>query len=142
MIGQLYIYDSSENTWVDAGHAFGLSISDGALSALLSPAPMKTYPSNKSRLESGTRYIKVNPKVDERTITLPFHIIAASVNDFVSKYDALMALLRSGEVRIKTSFQSGVIYKLLFQSITSFNYLDGMALFQAKFIEPNPTDRT
>ena len=142
MTGQLYIYDSKQYKWLDAGATFGLSLSDGALNALLTPPAMKTFVSNKSRLEAGTRYVVTNAYADERTVTLPCHIIAADAAAFRTRFNALVALLERGRVAIKTSLNSGVVYNLLYQSMTQFSQLDGLALFSIKFIEPNPDNRT
>lgn len=130
--GQLYINGQ------DAFQVYGLSLSDGSLSVLMQPAPLKPRVNNSSRLENGAQYITTACRIDQREITLEMHIIGTerNVNQF-------FGYLQGGEfVKLRTSFHPSVEYKLLYVSCTQFARYDGLAKFAVRFIEPNPTDRS
>ena len=58
-----------------------------ALTALMTPAPMKDFISNESRLEHGISVTNINPKKAQRELTLVFNLIANSMEDFLQKYN-------------------------------------------------------
>lgn len=135
--GELYI------NGVDAYTEYGMSLESSALSALMTPPPNKELIENKSRLEHGKRVVNVNPKVDERELNLQFHITAKSRNDFFEKYSKLCGLLESGNIEIKTSYQSDVLYRMNYISCTQFSQFRlGMAKFTLRLNEPNPKNRS
>lgn len=126
----------------DAYTTWGMSLSDSALSALMAPAPNKAYITNKSRNENGTRIIADNAKVDERTVTLQMHITAPNATQFFNRYNALVALLRTGQVEIWTSLNPTECYRMYYLSCTQFSeYHRRLAKFTLRMVEPDPTDR-
>lgn len=128
---------------IDAFVTYGMSLSDGGVSALMTPAPNKAYISNKSRLENGSRVINNNPKVDERTVTLPFHIIAPTKEIFFQRYEALCNVLAEGEIEIWSCYYPEKLFRMKYQSCTQFSeYSRQMAKFSLKLIEPDPTNRS
>lgn len=135
--GKLFI--NGEDVWKE----FGMSLSDTGLSALMAPAPVKPYPTNKSRREHGTRIVDADVKVDERTVTLPFHIVAPTREKFFENYRALMKLLQSGELEVRTIYNKDEVYRLYYQSCTQFGeWHQKMAKFTLKMLEPDPTNRS
>lgn len=146
MTGDVFILQSVDSilTWVDAFTAWGVNIEDGALSALMTPAPMKEFIESKSRLQHGRRIMAKLPKYDSRTINIPFHIVASTKADFFSKYEAFCNdVLSKGELYLRTKYQPSVVYHLVYQSCTQFSqYQREMAKFTLRVIEPNPTERT
>ena len=69
MIGELFINGK------DAYAAWGISMDDTSLSALMTPAPNKDLIENKSRLEHGKLVISSNPKKDERNLILQLNLL-------------------------------------------------------------------
>lgn len=127
----------------DAYTAWGLSFEDGALSALMTPAPNKELIQNKSRITHGKSVITSNVMVDEREISLPFHIVASSKADFFSKYNSFCNVLASGVLNVSSRYQTGVVYHLIYLSCTQFGeYQRDMAKFVLKVCEPDPTNRS
>lgn len=127
----------------DAKAVWGLSLSDGGLSALMTPAPNKAYVSNKSRLEHGSRTITDNARVDERSITIPFHIIARTREEFYRRYESFCQELEKGTLDIQTVYQPNVVYHLVYNSCSQFGeYCQKMAKFSLKVTEPNPKNRS
>lgn len=138
--GELFIKDVNGN-WQDSYEAWGLSMSDTSLSALMTPAPNKDYIKNRSRLESGERCI-VNAKKDSRSLNLSIHIKAKTKEDFFNKYNEFCKVLGSGNVWIKTKYQDGVVYKCIYINCPQFSqFMQGMGFFTLKLEEPNPDDR-
>ena len=137
MTGDLYINGHDAYTW------WGLSFEDGAYSALLTPAPMKEYVENKSRLRHGKTVMAEHTKIDERSLTLPFHITASSENDFLTKYGNFCSeVLAQGVFSVRTKFQPTVGYRLVYDSCTQFRqFMNRMAVFSLKATEPDPTNR-
>lgn len=120
-----------------------MSLASKGLSALMTPAPQKDIIKNKSRLEHGARINNHNPRVDERDVTVEFHISADNEADFFDKYARLCAVLEQGNLIINTSYQAGVYYKMQYVSCSQFaEYLFGIAKFTLRLTEPNPKDRS
>lgn len=130
----------------DAWTEWGLSLTDGALAALMTPAPAKDYLSNASRLEAGTRYIadsSVNiPPTDEREITLPIHFTANNKETFLTRYKAFCEILKDRKIDLYVAATSET-YHLLYKSCTSYTHIfGGIAKFSLKVVEPDPTNRS
>ena len=143
--GQLFINNVDAYTYVAAtGHpALGVSLSDTAISALMSPPAMKEDIINESRLEHGRRHTSTGNKMQERELSLPIHITAKSQSDYLVQYTDLLTILQGVELNISTSFQSGVVYHLRYVSCTQFTqFLNGMAKLMLRVVEPNPSNRT
>ncbi len=133
------------DVWINGKDAFtqyGINLEDGALSALMTPAPMKDYIEGKSRMRNGKTVI-ANPRYDSREITLPFHLIAADKTEFFGKYSLFCSeVLAGGTFTLKTKYQSGVVYRLVYLSCSQFSqYCQSLAKFSLKVEEPDPTDR-
>lgn len=113
------------------------------LSALLAPAPMKSRPSFNSRLEHGTRIDNSNPKVAERSLNLEIQLLANSVTQFYSRYDAFCAELQKGDIALYTTDRPGAVYRMQYDSCTAFTqFIREYATLSLKLTEPNPTDRS
>lgn len=137
MKGDLYINGK------DAYDTWGISLTDGAISALMTPAPQKSIIENKSRNEHGKRVLNSNPKVDERDINLQIHLTASTKEDFFAKYESFCNELATGSLKIKTKYQPSVIYKTNYLSCNQFSeFMFGIAKFTLKLNEPNPMDRS
>ena len=136
--GELYI------NGYDAYEQWGVSLSDTALSALMTPAPQKKFISNKSRLKDGKSIVVNNPKVDERSVSIVIHLIARSEVEFFSNYEKFCnEVLAKGYLTIETKFQQGVIYKMEYESCSQFSqFMRGIAKFPLKMTEPNPNNRS
>lgn len=128
---------------VDAFERYGINLEDGALSALMTPPPMKEFIESRSRLKHGKTVIAKTPKYDDREITLPFHLIAKNKADFFTKYNLFCEeVLAKGKFELKTRFQPGVVYRLVYLNCTQFRqFIREMAAFSLKVSEPDPTDR-
>lgn len=137
MTGELFINGK------DAYTEYGMSLEDGAISALLTPPPLKEFVENESRIENGKKIIVGYPVYDARDISLAFHIVAPTKEAFFTKYQALCAVLQKGIVKIKTKYQADTVYKFVYNSCTQFSqYSFGIAKFTLKLTEANPADRT
>lgn len=143
--GQFYINGNDAYTYVAAtGHpALGVSLSDTALTALMSPPAMKEDIVNESRLEHGKRHTSTGNKLQERELSLPIHITAKSQTDYLVQYADFVSILQGVTLNITTSFQSGVVYKCRYVSCTQFTqFINGMAKLVLRLVEPNPNDRS
>lgn len=129
---------------LDAWVTWGIFMDDTSISALMTPAGTKDFVRNTSRLEDGTRYVTLNPRLKERDVTLALQLYAPTRTEFLSRYNQFCdQVLASGVVNIETRHQSGVVYKCLYNSCTQYKqYLNRIAKFQLKLTEPDPTDRT
>lgn len=125
---------------------WGIVFDSSAICSLMTPAPMKSYIENKSRAEHGKRVItnETLAKVDERQVNLSFSMCARTEDDFFAKYAAFsQELHKTGELRIILSIQPTIVYKLLYDSCSSFTqYNNKLAKFVLKCTEPNPEDRS
>lgn len=127
----------------DAYKEYGIFMDDTALSTLMTPAPNKEFISNKYRSKNGKRVIMHNPCLDEREITVGFHLSAPNVDTFLAKYEKFCKeVLATGEMVINSSFQPKVWYRCVYISCTQFSqFMREMASFSLKLNEPDPSDR-
>lgn len=130
----------------DAKKTWGIVFDSSSISALMTPAAMKDYVENTSRLIHGKKLI-INSelaKLESRSVTLTFALYANSENDFFLRYNSFCTEIQStGKVDIKLSAISGVVYKCVYKSCSQFTqYNNKLAKFSMKVEEYNPADRT
>lgn len=137
MLGDLYI--NSQDAWGQWKVAMG----NGFIENLLTPAGIKDFIENESRLENGKRVITTNPKVASRDVTLTFNIHGDSTTEYLSNYAAFVAILQAGVVKIRVSAINKT-FNLIYKKSSSFNI--GRARMDSslavKFEEPDPTNRS
>ena len=122
-------------TW----HAY---FDSSSMSALMTPAPMKQFVSNSSRLIDGEESLPINPRLDSREITLVIQFSANSESDFFSRYSSFCEELSKGRIEIKTIYQNDVVYRFDYIQCSQFSeFLRGIGKFTLKLKEPDPTDR-
>lgn len=128
---------------VDTYTTYGISFEDGAISVLLTPPSLKSFIENESRLENGKALIVNSPVYDSRDMSLPFHLVAATSDEFLTKYAAFCELLKTGELNIWTKYIPGSTFRCVYQSCSQFaQYRLGIAKFTLKVTEPNPANRS
>ena len=129
----------------DAYTEWGVSLTDGAMSALMTPPPLKALVENESRLQHGKRVIKDSDYVmmDERDISLPIHISAKDEDEFIRKYEKFCSeVLMKCYIDLWTPYQPNTIYRLLYISCRQCQvFMNGLAKFMLNCNEPNPDDR-
>ncbi len=138
LTGKLYINgDDAWTTW-------GVGLEDGSLGELMAPPALKAPIVNESRLEDGKRYyMEDTQRLDERTITLVFFLIAGNITDYITNYRSFISALAAGEVTLQTDSEPDTYYHLIYGSCSQFRqFFGGMARIAVKFIEPNPSNRT
>lgn len=135
--GELYINGQ------DAFETWGVFMDDASISALMTPAAIKDFVKNTSRLEHGTRYVTTYPKLKERDLTLTLQVYAATRADFYSQYNSFCEdVLATGVVNIRTCYQPAVEYKCIYENCTQYKqYMGKVAKFSLKLKEINPNDR-
>lgn len=139
--GVLYIKNASGN-FVDAYTTWGLSLSESALSSLLTPPPLKELIESTYRKKAGKIVILKDAVYADRDLTLQVHITASSKSDFLSKYNAFCSVLATGRVEMFTSLNAGVYYRFIYVSCTQFSeFMGKMAKFSLRLNEPDPTNR-
>lgn len=127
----------------DAASKWGAFMSDGSLSALMTPAPMKDYIINDSRSDHGRQVLTAASKVASRDLALTIYIKATSRELFFSRYLAFVEELQKGAITIETKYQVGVKYHCLYVSCQQFAHYNGrLGKFTLRLNEPNPKDRT
>lgn len=131
--------------WVDTYKQWGMSLTDTALSSLLTPAPNKAAVENKSRLEHGKRIVRDTAYVrkDERDISLEMHITADSREQFWDRYARFCSeVLDHGFMEMRNAYVPALVFRLTYMSCNQFSEFDGMlAKFTLRLNEPNPHDR-
>ncbi|WP_130892503.1 hypothetical protein [Paraprevotella xylaniphila] len=128
----------------DAWTTWGVCMGEGFLDSIDTPAPMKDYIENESRLEHGKRIITENAKVDSRNFTLEFTIMGSTESDYRAKKKAFESELYKGTITVQIPKLNSEVYRLVYLG-KSISY--GLSLnrcfgkFSAKFEEPNPANR-
>ena len=127
----------------NADEKWGISLGESSLSELMTPPANKAFIENESRLQHGKQILVANPKVEERNLTLQLNLTAATKSAFFDKYNLFCKeVLATGVLNIETGYQEGVVYKTIYVSCNQFSqFMQGIAKFSLKLIEPDPSDR-
>lgn len=144
MTGDLYIKGTgTNNQFVDAYTTFGMSLEDTGISRILCPAPNKQPVTNKNVNVHGATIVAGTGCKEERTIGVPFHIVAASKTAFNNYYDALCDLLDGGWVDVKLARKPNTVFHFQYIDCQQYTEYNGeMAIFNLQLYEPNPNVRT
>jgi hypothetical protein len=134
--------------WVESYNLktdFGISLSDGAVSTLLAPAPAKERISNESRLESGRRIDIYTPtRFQARELTLEMHLIADTFEQFLNRWRAFLAAITAtgqGIRLVYTVYGQSLTFDLQYLSATQFAAYNGqLGKFAVRFVERNPNN--
>lgn len=138
MRGQLLI------NGMDAYIKWGVSMGDNFIDNIETPAALKSYVTNESRLEHGKRVITDISvmKVASRDVTLQFHIFGDTQSEYLQNKKAFQDVLYAGKVDIKIPSRGNETYHLIYQGKqVSFSQTATEGKLSAKFEEPNPMDR-
>lgn len=127
----------------DVWETWNIALSDGAISTLLAPPPVKERISNKSRLEDGERIDTTAPVYyDSRDITLEMHLIAPDFTTFVNRYQSFFNVIS----KAKDIFLQFHIYNrwlrfhFTYVSCTQFGAYQGtLGKFALRLHEANPS---
>lgn len=129
---------------IDAFEKYGIILAEGAISALICPAPNKSYVSVNSRLADGRKYIggASYSRVDERTLSLQFFIRAKDRKTMFANLEGFANdILKNGEFSIKTKYTTDT-YRLIYKGCTQMQDFNGTSgKFTLSCIEPDPTNR-
>ena len=123
---------------------FGVTLIRGWREALLTPAPVKSYVSNDSRLEHGISMVATADcaKANQREIDLPMFLEGETEDDYLDKLEKLFdKIAYSGEICMKVPVLKRV-FKFVYSQCTKFgDYGLKKGNFTLKLVEPNPKDR-
>jgi hypothetical protein len=124
---------------------FGISLSDGAVSTLLSPPAAKERISNESRLEDGKRIdVYTDTHFQARELTLEMHLIADTFEQYMARWRAFLAAItaRGQGIRLSyTIYGQTMTYNLQYLSCTQFAVYNGtLGKFAVRFVEANPSN--
>ena len=138
----IYNWDGNESGH-DIKAEFGVSLSDGAISALLAWPDVKERISNESRLEDGKRTDIMAPtRFSARNITLEMHLIASDFGDLLAKERAFLAALTyspEGIILLFEIYGQTIQYRLQYISCTQFAVFGGtLAKYAVRFEERVP----
>lgn len=142
-----YINSSSRDT----KQRWGMVLAETSVTALMTPAPLKSYITNKSALSNGKQVLTDSgnvPKVDERDVQLVFAIHAHTLAKFLMQYHAFCDELKKGAIDLTLHVWEGdsyikTTYYLNYVSCSQFSEYNGrLGRFVLKLNEPNPTNRT
>lgn len=136
----IYNWDRTYNLKTD----FGVSLSDGALSALLAPPAAKERISNESRLENGKRIdIYTATRFQSREVTIEMHLIADNFQQFMTRWQAFLAALTASPQGIRmtvTAYGQTLQYTLQYLSCVQFAQYNGqLGKFAVRFSQQDPT---
>lgn len=121
---------------------YGAILMAGADAELLKLAEVKPGASNNDPRKNGTEYIaRTSPKLQERSLNLVFGVSGNSVDDFLAKYDAFVAILHTEFIDLYVPRMSRTFH-LKYEMCTQFDNFNLKACkIAVKFTEPNPANR-
>lgn len=123
---------------------FGVHMGEGFLSALDTPASLKEFVTNESRMEDGSRIIVHDLHRASRELTLKFVITGKTSSDFLNNKEKLLAELEKGVVKIQVPALGNQVYNLIYRGQNvqyGLSRSRRVATLSARFEEPNPTNR-
>ena len=124
----------------DAYSAWGVSMDDTSLAALMTPAPTKDRITSTSRIEHGTRVVTDAPVyLAERDITLQLNLTAKTESEFFARYSAFCAELQKPELVISTI--SGTYHCVYISCQQLSQFMRGIGKFVLRLKEYNPANR-
>lgn len=127
----------------DAFTTWGIFLTDEAISAILTPPPLKEPITNSSRLQNGEQLVTSSLKVDARDLTITLNLSASNKEDFFTKYLSFCEELKKGILVFKISYQPSVAYTFLYRNCQQFSqYRLGAAKFLLRLSELNPVNRS
>lgn len=136
MTGQLKINGK------DAYTTWGMSMTNGGLSLLLSFPPMKENVKNEYRTQHGVEVDRSNPKMAARELTFPIHFSAKTETQFRARYNSFCNELKTGFLDIEVSYMPNVVFRCEYVSCNQFSqYCMGIAKCVLRVIENNPNNR-
>ena len=137
------LVDEADSAYVDLDK-FGITLIRGWREILLTPAPVKSYVTNDSRLEHGQSVVATSKytKKDKRDVSISFFLEGNSEEDYLQKYEAFLnKIVYSGEFCMKVPRLKRV-YKLVYSQCSQFgDYGLKKGKFVLKLTEYNPNDR-
>lgn len=124
--------------WIDTWEQWGVGLEDGALDALMGFRPNKEPIVSKNVTVNGSFYVTGAGLVDERTVNVPFHIVASSKSDFLIKRAGFYEALKDGLLTFKIEKPVQATYKLYYISCNQYTqFLSGIAKFMLTMYESN-----
>ncbi len=145
MKNQAYIKLTSEEdtAYIDLDN-YGITLVKGWREALLTPAPVKSFVSNDSRLKHGQSVIATSEyvKMDKRDVSISFFLEGSTQDDYLSKYESfLRKIAYSGQICMKVPCLKRT-FKLVYSQCSQFgDYGLKKGKFTIKLTEYNPNDR-
>lgn len=144
MLGQLFVADKYDpqtgepTEWIDCFEQWGVGLEYGAFDALMGFRPNKEPVVNKNVTSQGAYYVTGAGLVDERTVNIPFHIVARDFPDFLIKRAGFYNYLKSGLVWFRIEKPLQAIYKMYYISCNQYTQFNsGVAQFMLSMYETN-----
>ena len=136
---------SDSGEWIDVYMRYGVSFTESALSALMTPAPNKKLVENKSALQNGKKVITDTQyvKKDERDVSIEMHITAPSKAVFWQRYDLFCTeQLDYGYIEIINAHVPTKVLRMVYLNCSQFSeFVERLARFTLRLCEPDPTNR-
>lgn len=122
--------------------AWGATLQQGALEALLKPSVAKPFTENKSRSMPGKMVLPRNPQPEPRDIALNISIKGGNSNDYLAKAENFFAELAQGIVLFRVPMLNRT-FRLIYKDSTLRKVGTGASFgsYRVEFEEPNPTNR-
>lgn len=142
-IAFIKLINEGDSSYVDLD-MFGITLVKGWREALLTPAPVKDYVTNNSRLEHGQSVIATPKyaKKDKRDVSISFFLEGKTEEEYLQRYENFLdKIAYSGEFCLKVP-QLKRIFKLVYSQCSQFgDYGLKRGKFVLKLTEYNPDDR-
>ena len=136
--GQTFLYSISVDNLTDLWEAWGVGLENGALDALMSFRPNKEPITNKNVTAQGAVVVCGAGLVDERTVNVPFHIVASNKEDFLTKRNGFYQAIKNGKIILHIEKPVNATYAMYYISCSQYTqFLSGVAKFILTMYEPN-----
>ena len=99
---------------------YGIRMGEGFISELLTPAPLKEFITNESRLEHGKQVLYSFARLDTRELNLTFTIEGKNTKEYLNNYNYFRKVLYKGKVEIVIPIISSEVYILTYRRCTPF----------------------
>ncbi len=134
-----------DSGWVDAYERYGMSLEDGQIDKLMTPAPKKQPTGVSQAGVHGVAYSGDSIGItDERTLSVDFHILASTKAIYLQRYALLCnEVFDCGYIQLRVDGLDKYFH-LIYQDCPQFEQWNmEMAIYTLVILEPHPeiTDR-
>jgi len=119
---------------------WGLILEKDSIGALMAYAPLKNTLENDMPTSDGVELYD-NAKVNKRTLSLSFILVASSEAEYLTRYNSLQSVLFGGRLTLRVP-RINMKFRLSYKQCSTYRaWFNGISKLIITVVEPDPTNR-